>query len=1040
MHKHPNVTRDRIRQFIDFQLRENVIKPVADLETKLIIQAFPDEKTARSTKGWKEINRGESWGPAYQEGWYHVTGTVPAPEEGHSLALAYGPDDTALIYKWEAHPMVEGTLWQNNTQIGGLDFGHRFFRLPEDTKKLDLLVQTFAHNKETTVHRPEKPRTPEPETFEGFRIVALADDLLNLFYDAEFTFDLMLGHEESDPIYVTLMRGLNDVCNTYDPEKPRSIAKCRRIIKDALDSLAVELKHTVYPLGHAHLDTAWLWPLAVTHLKMAHTTAVQLELSERYNEHTFVHSQASQYEWLEKEHPALYVRVKKAIKKGNWEPLGSMWVEADCNLTGSESLVRQFLYGRRYFKEKLGVETIDMFLPDVFGYSAALPQILARFNIQAFLTQKMSWNQFNKIPHNTFYWKGIDGSSIWTHFPPVDTYCANCSPQELLRGVKNHRDKSRSDASLYLYGFGDGGGGPTEFHVERLRRARTAPCLPVIEKNVKARDFYIDAMEESQDLETWQGELYFEYHRGTYTSQAACKQGNRQSEFLLRDAEYLCSFVDPKFKGYPAEELERIWKLVLLNQFHDIIPGSSVKEVYDDAARDYAEIISSVQKVIDKAITTFAKQLDTSDFTNPVAVFHNADLTTQAELVWEGKDVPASIVCQDESLPVQKIDDFGQTKLIFPVPSAAQGTVAVADFTDQEPAQKSRLKASNRKLENDEFAVRFDSNGNITSIQTLDDEPTEFVEPGKLANLFQILDDRPLFWDAWDIDAYSQETVKDLAKSESFEVVENGPVRVAVEVVKKFGKSTIRQRISLGPTPGIRFDTWVDWHESHKMLKVAFPFNVNASRATFEIQYGHVERPTHRNTSWDMARFEVCAQKWADLSDGGHGAAIINTGKYGHDVHNNVLRLSLLRSPKAPDPTCDMGEHHFSYVVFPHFDQVQHSDLIRAAYAINAEPHVVPIEPSKGKIESHQPFVSLDNRAVVVESVKKAEDSDQLLVRMYESLNSRGSAHISLTKPITKAWLCDLDENKLEELTIEDGAARIDFAPFEIITVIAETE
>lgn len=1008
--------------------------PVADLQTQFLPGAYPNEAAARKASGWIDIERGFTWGPAYSEGWYRTTGSAPIPEPGFPLALAYGEDTT---YGWETHPMVEGTLWSDNVPVGGLDFAHRFYRLPSDTKSIDLAVQTFAHNKETTVHRPEKPRTALPESFHGFTIVKLDEELLPLFYDCEFTYDLLLAQAEDDPAFSILLRALNDVCNAYEPQKRKSIARCRKIIKDAQNSILTEYNHTLFPLGHAHLDTAWLWPLSVTHLKMVHTTAIQLDLADRYPEHVYVHSQASQYDWVEREQPALFDKVKKAVKKGNWEPVGSMWVEADCNLTGGEALIRQFLYGRRYFKQKFGVETIDMFLPDVFGYSAALPQILNKFNIQAFLTQKMSWNQTNKIPHNTFFWKGIDGSSIWTHFPPVDTYIGNCSPQEMTRGVKKHRDHARSDASLYLFGFGDGGGGPTEFHLERLRRARNAPALPIVEKNVKARDFYKTATEESQDLETWQGELYFEYHRGTYTSQAANKRDNRKSEFLLRDAELLCS-VAPS--PYPAEKLEELWKLVLLNQFHDIIPGSSVKEVYEDSARDYELVLSQTSKIVEDKVIELAQAFDSSFMSRPVAVFHNANLSTQAELPWPDSNgaVPQSLRCQDETLPVQLVSDYDGQKLIFQSPEASQGAVCVADLSAAPPTTTKRLKVTGRKIENDEMVVRLDANGNITSIRTLDDEWTEFVQQGALANVFQILDDRPLFWDAWDVDIFSQETVQDLLKADSVEVIENGPVRVAIETTRTYGKSTIKQRISLGPTPGIRFDTWVDWQEDHKMLKVAFPMNVNASRASFEIQFGHVERPTHRNTSWDLARFEVCAQKWADLSEGGHGAALINTGKYGHDVHNNVLRLSLLRSPKAPDPTCDRGIHTFTYVLMPHFDQVQHSDIVPAAYAINAKPHVVELKPSKGESARPTPFFATDNRALIVETVKKAEDSNSTLVRLYESLNTRGSASLSCAKPIKKAWLCDMDENKLEEIEVLEGTVRLSFTPFEIVTVMLD--
>lgn len=1037
MHKHPAITKDRIRQFIDFQLRECLFEKVAELPTEFLSGKYRNQEAAQSTKGWVSIQPGFNWGPAYQEGWYRINQSIPSHLHGQSLALGYG-DFTN--YQWESYGMVEGTLWENNIQIGGLDFGHSFFRIPEDSDSLEIYIQTYAHNKETTVHRPEKPRTLEPEDFKGFSLLLINEDLLPLFYDAEFAYDLMLSHAEDDPAYLILMQALNQVCNTYNPQNTKTIRTCRKIIKTAQDSIATEYNHTLYPLGHAHLDTAWLWPLAVTKLKMAHTTTVQLELAERYPEHVYVHSQASQYEWLENDQPALFERVKKAIRRNNWEPLGSMWVEADCNLTGGEALIRQFLYGRRYFKSKFGVETIDMFLPDVFGYSAALPQILKLFNIKAFLTQKMSWNQFNKIPHNTFWWKGIDGSSIWTHFPPVDTYVGSCSAQEMVKGVKKHRDHTRSDSSLYLYGFGDGGGGPTEFHLERLRRARNAPGLPVIEKNVKASDFYKTAIDNSQDLQTWSGELYFEYHRGTYTTQASNKRDNRRSEFLLRDLEYLAT-VHPQFpNSYPKTHIEELWKLVLLNQFHDIIPGSSVKEVYEDSARDYAKVIGESTALIHEQIKAIAQAHCRPSAPQCLALFHNATIASQVRIPWNEDltKLPGSVTCQLESLPVQFIQDPNGPALIFSTPQAALGAVCVAELSAQSAPSAPRLKVSNRKLENDTYAVRFDTNGNITSIQTLDDEPTEFITPGSLANVFQLLDDRPLFWDAWDVDVFSQETVKSFPKADSFEIVESGPVRVAVETMRTVGSSTIRQRISLGPTPGIRFDTWVDWKEDHKMLKVAFPINVNTSKATFEIQFGHVERPTHRNTSWELAKFEVCAQKWADLSEGGHGVALINTGKYGHDVHENILRLSLLRSPKAPDPTCDRGLHHFTYVLLPHYDQLPQSEVVAAAYAINAEPHAIAIDQLSGDSESLEPYYQVDQKALIIESVKKAEDSDNIICRLYESLNTRGIANLKTQKSIKKAWKCDCEENKLEDLDISDGNVHISYKPFEIVTIMME--
>jgi alpha-mannosidase len=419
-------------------------------------------------------------------------------------------------------------------------------------------------------------------------------------------------------------------------------------------------------------------------------------------------------------------------------------------------------------------------------------------------------------------------------------------------------------------------------------------------------------------------------------------------------------------------------------------------------------------------------------------VFHNSQVPSQAELPWPQGKAPKSIDVGGERHPVQLVNAFGERSLVFRVPEPALGSVAVCDLSDQRPTVETRVKAAPRKLENDSFSVRFDANGNITSVRTMDDEPTEFVPKGALANVVQLFDDHPLFWDAWDVEAYNLETVKEVTKAESFELVEQGPVRAAVEVVRRFGDSTLRQRISLGPTPGIRFDTEVDWREENKMLKVAFPVAVNSHRATYEIQFGHVERPTHSNTSWDAAQFEVCAQKWADLSEGGHGVALINQGKYGYDIKGNVMRLSLLRSPKSPDPTCDMGIHRFTYVLLPHYDQVQHSDVVAAAYAINAVPHVVPVAKSGGKNGASKPLVAVDSRNIVIESVKKAEDSDALIVRVYECHNTRGRAELSVARKFKKAWIADLEERRAEELPVSNGSVSFPYKPFEIVTLVLE--
>lgn len=1029
MLKHPTLTLNRILRIHQQLIQDRLLGERLQWEAEILEEPCATQAEAKASKNWKPVHSGHRYGPAYQVFWFRVKGTIPKEWAGHEVAL-------------NAETGGERTVWIDNVPDRGIDGPHALYRIADAVKggeKLEFYIQAHAGNPQIRLIGDTPPREPLTETFNKVEIVRVNSALVPLHYDMLFATNLLKSIPETDPGYATILRGLNMVCNLLDPDRPETIAPCRKALKDALGSLNSDLKHQIVAVGHAHLDTAWLWPLAITHLKMAHTTANQLYLLERYPDYVFVHSQASQYEWLEKEYPALLKKVQEAAKRGQWEPVGSMWVEADCNVSGGESLVRQFLYGRRYFQEKFGTTTDDMWLPDVFGYAAALPQILAKFGIKYFLTQKISWNQTNKFPHNTFWWQGIDGTRVWSHFPPADTYIGSCEPTQIIESVRKHKDQARSDQSLYIFGWGDGGGGPTEDHLEFLRRAQTAPYLPEIETGRKAVDFFREAKAKSKDLMTWSGELYLEMHRGTYTSQANNKKWNRISEFLLRDAELLACFAPGFPQKYPAKLLEETWKLVLLNQFHDIIPGSSVREVYEDSDRDYAQIIQQGEQVVQYSLRTIGQKLDTEGMAQPLALFANTTLACQASIPWDKPEAPNTLECAENAYPVQLVEEFGERKLIFETPEEALGSVAVGDLTDAIVPPRTRLKVRDRRLENGEWVVRFDANGNITSLSSLDDRNTEFIEPGKLANVFQIFDDRPNFWDAWDIDPWTLETEKSLLKAESFEIVERGPVRVAVEITRKISEqSWIKQRISLGPTSGVRFDTEIEWRESHKLLKVAFPLNINAARATYEIQYGHTERPTHYNTSWDAARFEVPAQKWIDMSQGDMGIALLNDAKYGFDCHENVMRMSLLRAPKSPDPICDMGRHRFSYVLLPHFDQIVHSDVIAAAYALNSPLRSVALKPSKGEAGSLPKLVAVDTRSLIIESVKKAEDSDHLIVRLYECHNTRGTANLSCVLGAKRAWICGLDETSEQELEVVDGTIPLKFRPFEIITIMIE--
>lgn len=1028
MLKHPDLTLRRIQLFIRTELKPNFYGERVPL--KIEINRDPATTDIAAKAGtWETVEPGFQYGPAYTTFWFRLTGKVP--KEWAGLEIAVIPDVGG-----------ERTLWDKGTPIRGIDYEHTDFGLltggnfPQENlakggESVTYIIQSYTTNPQHSVHLKEKPREAFVEKVVSAELAVVNRSMKDLYYDFEFSLDLAKSCADDPPAYETILRTLNECINLFARDGQESIARCRKLIKDALGSLNAEFKHTIYPVGHAHLDTAWLWPIQITKKKMAHTTSTQLSLMERYPKYVFAHSQASQYEWLELEYPTLFKRVKAAVDRGQWEPVGSMWVEADCNLTGAESLVRQFLYGKRYFRDKLGVETSDMWLPDVFGYSAALPQILNKFGIKTFLTQKISWNQFNKFPHHTFWWQGIDGTKVWSHFPPADTYIGNCEPTEVVRSVKNYRDHGRSENSLYLFGFGDGGGGPTERHLEYISRGRLAPNYPEVNFGKKASDFFREARAKSKDLMTWSGELYLELHRGTYTSQANNKKWNRESEFLLRDVELLHAFANTK---YPKQEIERLWKLVLLNQFHDIIPGSSVVEVYEDSTRDYEDVLTNGRKLVDQALAAHAKQSKLPEGARAIALFQNSRISGQTLVPWSEEWVPGGVRDGQSWMPIQVVENQNGKHLLFETPESSLGTVSVCELTPNSPNVKQRLKVSSRRLENAHWSVRFDLNGNISSIQSMEDG-SEYVQPGKLANVFQLFEDKPLFWSAWDIDVYAYETAQDLLRCESFEVVERGPVRAAVEIVRKFSKSTIRQRISLGPTSGIRFDTEIDWHEEDKLLKVAFPVNVNATAARYEIQFGNVQRPTHMNTSWDMAQFEVCAQKWVDVSEGEMGMALLNDGKYGFDCQGSTLRMTLLRAPKAPDPNCDMGKHTFSYVLMPHTLPYQYADIVNGAYSLNAPVRHLLVDAAVGEPIEPQPFVSTDELNLVIESVKRAEDSDDLIVRLYECHNSRGQAEVYFGQALESAVLCDLEENEVGELEVSENSVMIGYRPFEIITL-----
>jgi alpha-mannosidase len=763
---------------------------------------------------------------------------------------------------------------------------------------------------------------------------------------------------------------------------------------------------------------------------------------EIYPEYRFSASQPQQYAYLKEDNPAVYARVKAAVAAGTWEPLGGMWVESDCNVVSGESLVRQFLYGQRFFEKEFGKRTDVVWLPDVFGYSAAFPQIIKKAGMKYFMTIKIYWNQFNTPPYQTFDWEGIDGTTVLTHFSPIGGYNSAMTAEEWRKDWTEYKQKHITDSVLYVYGFGDGGGGPTRHMVEAAKRAKSLPGTPEIILSTN-NQFFKD-LEKQVDgnpaLPRWVGELYLEYHRGTYTSQAKNKLANRQSEILLQTAEQTSSLALLNGVGsYPQDELDVAWKLTLLNQFHDIIPGSSIHAVYEDSTLDYVKILATGHKSVKTALASVIERLPAK--TGDVLIYN--------PLSWDRSDVAE--LPTDVNLPGQKVTTLaGEEKTLVKLdslPSLGYELVNGSQFTPL-TAQDDALKASTTALENKFFTITLDKNAEIESIfdkianrEVIDN--SSYCKGNSLLSF----EDRPLAFDAWDIDIYYADKMTPIRELDSIKVIEEGPLRASVEIRRHFGAdSSVTQRISIyRDIARIDFDTMVDWEERQTLLKAAFPVTIQSARATYDIQFGNVERPTHWNTSWDYARFEVCGHKWADLSEGDYGVSLLSNCKYGWDTKGNVMRLTLLKGAVSPDADADRGRQFFAYSLFPHQGDWRAAETVQRAYEFN-----VPVKVHKAAgataasgnlLPTSGSLFSLDAKNLIIETVKKAEDDDQsLIVRLYEAYGQRGRAALTVDRKFKKVMEVNLMEEKTDEtrsvdLSIESGVIALNYTPYEIKTL-----
>jgi alpha-mannosidase len=684
-----------------------------------------------------------------------------------------------------------------------------------------------------------------------------------------------------------------------------------------------------------------------------------------------------------------------------------MWVEADCNLPSGESLVRQIVHGQRWYISRFGHECREAWLPDGFGFPAGLPQILAEAGMGWFVSQKLSWNEVNPFPHHTFWWQGLDGTRVRAHFPPADTYNGDMSLAELLRAPAAADGGARS---LYPFGHGDGGGGPTRDMVEAGRRAADLAGAPRVAME-PPEDFFAAVEADPAPLPVWAGELYLEKHRGTFTSQAAAKRANRQGEMALAAAE-LWSTVRPDGAPWPGEDLDGAWKLLLVNQFHDVLPGSSINWVYRDTAADSTTLIGVADRLAGESVAAIAAAVDTSACTEPVVVFNPGPVPRTERVHGAAVEVPA----------------FGYA------------TVDLAG--DPAGAGGPPVEVGDGWISNGLLRVSWDADGRLSSIRDLEHD-REVLAPGQAGNVFHLSVDRPAEYDAWDLDRSAVEAYQELGGPVQIDLAagSEGAACGGIRFRRSFGDSTLDQTMVLrAGSRRLDFVTDVDWHERHRLLKVAFPVDIVADRATFEVQFGHVSRATHRNTSFEQARFEVCAHRWADLSEAGYGVALLNDCKYGYDVRGQVMRLSLLRGPTAPDPLCDVGHHRFTYSLFPHAGDPFSAGVLQAATALNVAVRTVPTTVHPGSLPPTGSYVSVDDPGFVVVAVKRADDgTGDMVIRGYEAFGGHRRARLRVGLPFSAASRADLLERPRHALAPEGDEVPLSLRPFELVTLRLST-
>ncbi len=993
------------------------------------------------------IHTGDTWKGRDRFLWLHKDIPIPAEWKGRRVVgvFDFGNTGGGNNSGFESMAYVNGEMYQ------GVDVNHKELFLDDALcgTAADITFRLWSGLEGGGIPRDQEHRIARAD------LAWLDEKVDDLYYMASMVRQTLDELENSDPIQHELRKALDAAFRQIDWSVPgseefyESVYRADEMLNQSIDSMDKNSMINIYCVGHTHIDVAWLWRLKHTREKCSRSFSTVFRLMEMFPEYIFLQTQPQLYEYMKEEFPDIFENIKKRAKEGRWETDGGMWVEADCNLTSGESLTRQILIGSKFIKDEFGKDVEYLWLPDVFGYSWALPQILKKAGINTFMTTKISWNQYNRMPHDTFMWKGIDGSEVLTHFVTTPepwrerdswfyTYNGNLLPRTVKGVWDAYRDKQMNKDLLISFGYGDGGGGVNRDMLECRRRLDKIPGLPNVKMSTAGEYFrkLHDTVEHTDDyVHTWDGELYLEYHRGTYTSQAHNKRMNRKMELLYRKAEWLTvmealrsgSIADAK-----QEELTKGWKHILTDQFHDIIPGSSIHEVYEDSRKDY-EYIEGIAREVER--DAYKNILEQKENTYTVINTSGWDMDQTIEIC---KDVPGVFKDADgNELRSQK--ERGTTYVeVKNVPAMGMKVISFEETT-KDTAPKGHadnvFSVRDREIETPYYHILLNEHGQLTRLYDKT-YAREVIPKGQRANVLQVFEDKPLDFDAWDIDIFYQEKMREITDLTVFEVTEMGPLCVKVHMEWKFApcsESCIRQDMILySNSRRIDFKTNVDFHDQHKLLKAAFPVDVRSTYGTYDVQYGNVRRPNHWNTSWDQAKFETVAHRWADLSERNYGVSVLNDCKYGHDIKDNVIRISLLRAGTHPDHLQDQGEHTFTYALLPHKGDFVEGMVVQEAFALNEPMQAVP---GASRL-TYDSFVSFDNAQIELDAVKRSEDGKYIVIRFHEFAGSRQEVKV---KPgfAYKAWAeCDLRERPAADF-VQDEIC-ISLHAYEIKTILLE--